>query len=165
MSFATTETEVHQADLAAGSIPISQELLGAIANKVIQRAKLSNVFAELYPLVRAYVTGRCFGKEVDIEDEKVRSHLHGLEVQEGIAKYLSRKIGELTVERRSLEFEKEDNRLSQTKPFRWLRNLPPLEAKKTIFNFVATYNNFEREFAEFLDKALRRSPLRQPGND
>ena len=154
MSFATTETEVHQADLAAGSIPISQELLGAIANKVIQRAKLSNVFAELYPLVKAYVIGRCFGKEVDIEDEKVRSHLHGLEVQEGIAKYLSRKIGELTVERRSLEFEKEDNRLSQTKPFRWLRNLPPLEAKKTIFNFVATYNNFEREFAEFLDKAL-----------
>jgi type III restriction enzyme len=28
-----------------------------------------------------------------------------------------------------------------------------LEAKRTIFNYVATYNNFEREFAAFLDKA------------
>jgi len=153
MSFATTETEVHQADLAAGSVPISQELLSSITNKAIQRAKLANVFAELYPLVRAYVAGRCFGTKVDIEDEKVRSHLYGLEVQEGIAKYLSRKIAELTVERREIEFEKEDFSLAQTKPFRWLRNLPPLEAKRTIFNYVATYNNFERKFAEFLDKA------------
>ena len=153
MSFATTETEVHQADLAAGSIRFSQELLSSITNKVIQRAKLSNVFAELYPHIKTYVTSRCFGKEADIEDENVRSHLQGLEVQDGIAKYLERKIGEMTVEKRSLEFEKEDNRLSQTKAFRWLRNLPPLEAKKTIFNYVATFNNFEREFAEFLDKA------------
>jgi type III restriction enzyme len=30
--------------------------------------------------------------------------------------------------------------------------LPPLEAGKTVFNYVATYNDFERRFAEFLDK-------------
>jgi len=153
MAFATTETEVHQADLAAGPVPIVQELLGSIASKVIQRANLANVFAELYPLVRAYVTTRCFGKEVNIEDENIRSHLHRLDLQEGIAKYLARKISELTVEKHDLEFEKADFRLSQTKPFRWLRNLPPLEAKRTIFNYVATYNDFERKFAEFLDKA------------
>jgi type III restriction enzyme len=34
----------------------------------------------------------------------------------------------------------------------WSGNLPPLVAKKTIFNYVATYNDFERRFAEFLDK-------------
>jgi type III restriction enzyme len=28
---------------------------------------------------------------------------------------------------------------------------PPLVAKKTVFNYVATYNDFERHFAEFLD--------------
>ena len=41
------------------------------------------------------------------------------------------------------------------KPFSWRRDLPPLEAEKTIFNFVATYNNFERRFAEFLDKRAK----------
>jgi type III restriction enzyme len=29
--------------------------------------------------------------------------------------------------------------------------LPPLVTKKTVFNYVATYNDFERRFAEFLD--------------
>ncbi|MHB8836827.1 MAG: hypothetical protein ACYC9Y_14145 [Candidatus Methylomirabilia bacterium] len=64
------------------------------------------------------------------------------------AKYLACQIGELTVERRSLEFERADYKLSATKPFVWRRNLPPpCEAKHTIFNYVATYNNYERRFA------------------
>ena len=50
------------------------------------------------------------------------------------------------------EFDKADHRLSETKAFSWRRKLPPLEAEKTIFNYVATYNDFERRFAEFLDK-------------
>jgi type III restriction enzyme len=37
------------------------------------------------------------------------------------------------------------------KPSSWRRNLPPLEAKHTLFNYVAMYNNFERQFAQFLD--------------
>jgi len=152
MEFATTKTEVHQVDLAAGDLPIAQELLSSVTNKVIQRAKLANAFAEVYPIVRRYVSERCFGKSIDVEDEQVRSHLHRLDIQEGIAKYLARKIGELTVEKRSIEFERIDHRLSETKPFSWRRNLPPLEATKTIFNYVATYNDFERQFAEFLDR-------------
>jgi len=153
LEFATTETEVHQADIAAGELPPAHELLASITNKVIDRAKLPNRFAELYPKVRDYVATRCFGKRVNLDDEALRSHLARLELQEGIAKYLARKVAELTVERRAIEFDKDDFRLSETKPFSWRRNLPPLEARKTIFNYVATYNDFERRFAEFLDKA------------
>ena len=153
LDFATTETEVHQADIAVGELPPAYELLASIANKVIDRAKLPNRFAELYPAVRDYVATRCFGKVVNLDDEVLRSHLSRLELQEGIAKYLARKISELTIERRSIEFDKADFRLSETKPFSWRRNLPPLEAKKTVFNYVATYNDFERRFAAFLDTA------------
>jgi type III restriction enzyme len=154
MEFMTTETEVHQEDVAAGTIPIAQELLSVITNKVMQRAKLSTVFAELYPIVQRYVATRCFGKTVDVDAEAIRSDLCQFEVQEGIAKYLARKISELTVEKRILEFENAGFTLSEgTTPFTWRRNLPPLEAKRTVFNYVATYNDFERRFAEFLDKA------------
>jgi len=107
----------------------------------------------LYPTVRDYVATRCFDKAIKLDDEGLRSHLSRLELQEGIAKYLGRKIAELTIERRAIEFDKADFRLSETKPFSWRRNLPPLEVKKTVFNYVATYNDFERRFAEFLDKA------------
>lgn len=152
MEFATTETEVHQTDIAAGTLPMSQELVGSITNKVIQRARLSNVFSELYPLVRKYVAQRCFGTSVDLELDTVRGHLNRLEIQEAIAKYLARMIATLTIETRAIEFEKAKFKLSNTSPFHWRRNLPPLVAKKTVFNFVATYNPFEREFAEFLDR-------------
>ncbi|HEB74926.1 MAG TPA: hypothetical protein ENJ04_01060 [Nitrospirae bacterium] len=153
MAFATTETEVHEEPLAYGTIPITSELLSSITTKVIQRARLTNVFNELFPLVRKYVATRCFGKPVDLDKENVRLHLRRLELQEGIAKYLARKIGELTIEKRPIEFERADFKLSETKPFTWRRNLPPLEAKRTVFNYVATYNDFERGFAQFLDAA------------
>lgn len=151
LAFATTETEVHQADIAQELAPL-QELLASVTNKIVDRAKLPNRFAELYPTVREYIANRCFGRVVDLDTETIRSHLARLELQEGIAKYLARTIAELTIERRAIEFDKADFRLSETRAFSWRRNLPPLEAKKTIFNYVATYNDFERRFAEFLDK-------------
>ncbi len=151
--FATTETKVGQVDIGAGEVPSAQELLASITNKVIDRAKLPDRFAELYPRVRDYVETRCFGRSVDLDEASVRSHLLRLELQEGIAEYLARKIGELTVDRRAIEFDRADFRLSETVCFTWRRNLPPLEAKKTVFNYVATYNDFERRFAEFLDQA------------
>ena len=55
LEFATTETEVHQADIAAGELPPAHELLASIANKVIERARLPNRFAELYPSLQDYV--------------------------------------------------------------------------------------------------------------
>ena len=121
--------------------------------------------------MRDYVATRCFGQVVDLESDPIRSHLSRIEIQEGIAKYLARKIAELTIDHRAIEFDRADYKLSETKPFSWRRNLPPpLVAKKTIFNYVATYNAFERRFAEFLDntatdvlrvarKTFRRSRL------
>lgn len=153
LEFATTETEVHQTDISAVEAPPAHELLASITNKVIGRAKLPNRFAELYPAIREYVGTRCFGRNIDADNEIMRSHLGRFELQEGIAKYLARKIAELTVERRAVEFDRADFRISETRPFSWRRNLPPLEAKKTVFNFVATFNDFERRFAQFLDTA------------
>ena len=152
MQFTTTETEVHQADIAVEPRP-AQELLASITNKTADRAKLTNCFAEMYPLVQDYVVNRCFGRKIELADGTILSHLAWLELQEGIAKYMARKIAELTIEQGVVKFEKEDYRLSLTKPFSWRRNLPPLAVEKTIFNFVATYNDFERSFAEFLDRA------------
>lgn len=41
MEFAVTETEVHQADIAAVTIPMTQELLSSLTKKVVDRAKLT----------------------------------------------------------------------------------------------------------------------------
>ena len=73
-------------------------------------------------------------------------------VQEGISKYLARIVGNLTVDRKAIKFEKRFLKLSETKEFTWRRNLPLITSRKTIFNLVATYNDFEKDFAVFLDK-------------
>ena len=152
LEFATTDTEIHQEEIAGGLLP-TQELLADITNLVAGRTGLTNRFAELYPLIRDYVRERCFGRPIELDDKAPRSHLARFNIKEGIAKYLARRIAELTIEHHKIEFAKQDFRLSETKPFSWRRNLPPLEARKTVFNYVATYNDFERRFAEFLNRA------------
>ena len=62
---------------------------------------------------------------------------------------MARKISELTAERREIEFEEAKFKLSDTQPFVWRRR--HLQCEHTIFNYVATYNDFESDFAKFLD--------------
>lgn len=157
MEFATTETEVHQADIAA-DVRLASEWLGGIARAVIKTTALSGAFAQVYPIVRDYVRDRCFGRTVDLDDTNVRSNLARPDLREGIAKYLAREIGHLTVVRRPVAFDDAQHLLSATRPFSWRRDLGSAEprgcvATKTVFNYVATYNAFEREFAGFLDRA------------
>jgi len=151
MEFATTETEVHQADISTGPLPFSQVLISSICSKMMREANLSNVFDQLYPQVRLYLRNHCFGREIDLEDERIRAHLRSVATQNAIAKLLARHIAQLTTEEKPVEFERTPIRLSDSKTFTWRRNLPPLECKRTIFNYVATYNNYERQFAQFLD--------------
>ena len=152
MDFVTPEAEVGQDEFQPVAL-ITGDLLTGIVNKTLSAARLPMQFQRLYPIVKDYVERRCFGRQVDLDDETVRSHLSRVDFQEGIAKYLAGELAQLAVERRPVEFDSQHHRLSETKPFSWRRNLPLLRAKKTVFNRVATYNGFERDFARFLDRA------------
>ena len=149
----TIGTRVGQIRAAGGRLPPAEELLSGITNQIITRAGLPNQFSRVYPIVLDYISSRLLGLPIDPRSETHRSHLANPEVQQGIVEYLAQELGRLTVVTRNLEFERADHRLSETRPFAWRRNLPPMEARKTVFNFVATFNDFERRFAGFLDRA------------
>ena len=151
--FGVPDVELGDLPFDSENLPIAGDLIGAIAKRVSRKAALAGGFAQVYPFVRDYVRDTCFGKSVDLEEEAVRSVIREPMVQEAIATYLGREVGKATSERRPLELEGKKFKLSDTKPFQWRRNLPPLECKKTVFNYVATYNDYERRFAEFLDDA------------
>jgi type III restriction enzyme len=159
MHFGTTQTHVGMAVVNLGSKPI-HETLAYLTNRVADMAKLGGRFAELYPLVKTYVENRCFGRTVSIDAEtdegkKVAEYLTRQDIRESVAKRLAHRLATLLVDKRALEFEKANFKLSATKPFTWRRNLSagPLSCTKTVFNYVATYNDFERRFAVFLDNA------------
>jgi type III restriction enzyme len=153
MEFATTQTEVHQTDIASRSTAPVQEVLASVTNKIRAKAHLDGVFAELYPLVESYVANNCFGKPISLEDSTALSHLRTAHIQEAIADYLAKVIGNFTAESKPVELQSRSLRLSETEPFQWRRDLPAMTSDKTIFNLVATFNPFERRFAEFLDSA------------
>lgn len=103
----------------------------------MSNANLAEGFAEIYPIAREYVANICFGQNINLEDENVRLNLGNPKLQDLIARYLSRKIGELVAESRPLKFDRKDFKLSDVDPFSWRRNLPLLACSKTIFNLVA----------------------------
>ena len=153
MEFGTLGVGVHEKDVDFADLPIVQDLLSAIAKKVIARASLDgSFFAQVVQMIKEYVGSRCFGQRIDLDDKKVRQHLRRPDLQDGIVRYLATEIGRLAPSGRK-SGSKAEHKLASTRPFQWRRNLPLIVAKKTVFNLVATYNNYEKAFAKFLDEA------------
>jgi type III restriction enzyme len=151
MAFATTGTLVHQAVITPDRPLLSQEVVSDLTRAVSQRIALSGHFAELYRIVKQYVRQRCFGAEVDLERDDIKRRLRDPEIQEGIARYLSRAIARLSTEEREIEFEDAAFHLAQTQPFTWRRQ--HVVCERTIFNECAAFNDLEARFAQFLDRA------------
>ena len=98
--------------------------------------------------VRMYLERRCFGRTLSLNNipEFVDSLRAGL--GDYIARYLSREIMQIEYNPKCIEIA-----LSSTNPFKWTHDIPLTEAKKTIFNYVATLDHAERGFARFLDRS------------
>ncbi len=146
------DTEVHQGKIEIEGLETIQDIIGAIVLEVMKKAKLTDCFHILYPIVEKYIAERCFrGKVVDMNNVKLRSLLRRITYSETISDLLSREIGKATVEKKQVKIKGKNIKLSETPKFTWSRK--HIRCEKTVFNFVATYNPFESEFAEFLDKA------------
>ncbi|MEJ5226810.1 DEAD/DEAH box helicase family protein [Thermodesulfovibrio sp.] len=150
MEFAVTETEVHQAEIEVGDIPQGRELISHITNEVRKRARIVCNFSTIYPVVEEYILKKCFEVEFEnLEEERLRRVLNDISVQDAIINTLAKEIGNISVETRETVLSLEKIKLSKVKPFVWRRK--HLRCEKTVFNFVAVYNDFEAEFALFLD--------------
>jgi hypothetical protein len=149
----TVDVTVHsdEVEFNAENVPPSENLLSSLTNRVMKRARITGLFPQLYPKVRAYVRERCFGGRVELDEVSVRRALNDSALMDGIAALFARRIGELTAEKRAVKVVGDPWRMSETYEFSWRRHFTV--ADKTIFNVVACYNAFEADFARFLDKA------------
>jgi len=152
MEFATTGTDIGMVEMPLSPISSGRELVVHITNEVMKRARLTCDFNLLYPRVQEYILKRCFETEiVDIEDNRLINNLSDIRVQEAIIDLLAKELGKLSVESKQEVLKTGTFKLSQIEPFVWRR--VHLRCKKTVFNFVAVYNNYEKQFAEFLDRS------------
>jgi type III restriction enzyme len=152
MEFATTRTEVHQTQIKPSYIPLGEEIISSITNRILKEVKLTdNYFNILYPTVKAYISQRCFQSSIDLDDEKIRSKLRDIAIHNLIISHLSKVVGNATVMKNEIKLQSSMIVLSKTKEFTWRRK--NIKCDRTVFNLVAVFNDFEANFAAFLDKS------------
>lgn len=134
-------------------LPVPQDSKSVIAyytDVILKKLKISGAFATFYPLVKKYVIEKLFTEEVNLDDPRVLYMLSSPEVQEKLIGLFVETFKDMTFKER--EPEKVDFiKLSDTKPFLWSKMV--YSANKCIFNYVPCDNDFEVDFAEFLNKA------------
>jgi len=134
-------------------LPVPQDSKSVIAyytDQILKQLKIGGAFATFYPLVKKYVVEKLFSEKVDLDDPRVLYKLSSPEVQEQLIRLFVEAFKDMTFVER--EPEREDFiKLSDTRPFVWSKMVYP--ANRSIFNYVPCDNDFEVDFAKFLDRA------------
>ena len=128
----------------------SKSVIAYYTDLILKQLKIRGCFAIFYPLVKKYVVEKLFDQKVELEDPRVLYMLSSPEVQEKIISLFINAFRDITFIQEEPKKRGAVN-LSNTKPFVWSRLVYP--ADKCIFNYVPCDNDFEVDFAKFLDTA------------
>jgi type III restriction enzyme len=129
----------------------AEEVISYYAKRIAQDVKLPSQFAVLVPKVKEFLRDRAFGETVDLTDKAIIRAIATSVAQYLTVKTFATVLRSLVVEELAPVLEHPGRTLSETEAFPFSR--PTFEASKTVFNLVAADNDFEREFAYFLQDA------------
>jgi type III restriction enzyme len=127
------------------------EIVSYYAKLIMSSLKLPGQFSVLFPKVWNFFERRAFGETVDLYStpiiQAMNHRVAGYVVFDVFARVLKDKI----IEQLEPSIEGENRKLSSMEPFAYSRTV--LEASKCVLNYVPCDNDFEYEFARFLDNA------------
>jgi len=132
-------------------IQTSQEAVSYYAKQIAQEVKLPSQFAALVPKVQEFLRNKAFGESVNLDDPATVKVLNTNVAQYVTVQTFGKALRPLVVEEMEPQLLSEGRKLSETPPFPYSRQTLP--ANKTIFNLVAAGNEFELNFAKFLQDA------------
>ena len=127
------------------------EIVSYYSKLIAMSLKLPSQFNALAPKVWDFFENRAFGGHVDLNNpvfiQAMNHRIAGYVVLDVFTRVLKDKI----VEQLEPTIEGENRQLSSIQPFAFSR--PVLEARKCVLNLVPCDNDFEYEFAKFLESA------------
>ncbi len=155
------ETEYIAVDMLNGrevinrkwELPVPRDPKSVIAyytDRILKELKIGGAFDSFYPLVKKYVSEKLFNEKINFADPRVLYNLSSPEVQEKLMQLFVNAFHELRFTEREPE-QSDIIKISATAPFPWTKLIFP--ADRCIFNYVPCDNDFEVDFAKFLDKA------------
>ena len=142
------------ARISAGCIPepqTAEEVIGYYARRIAQDVKLPSQFSAVAPKVREFLETKAFGKLVTLNEPAMIKAISSNVAQYVTVKTFVEALRKVVVEELEPQLLHAGRLLSETPPFPWSR--ATLAADKCIFNLVPCDNEFEKEFARFLQKA------------
>ena len=129
----------------------AEEVIGYYARRITQNIKLPSQFAVLAPKVREFFERKAFGKTVDLSDKDIIPAISSNVASYVVIKEFEKALREIVIEHKEPQLLSAKRFLSSTTPFPTSKKI--LEAKKTIFNYTPCDNDFEYNFARFIEKA------------
>jgi type III restriction enzyme len=129
----------------------AEEVIGYYARRIAQDVKLPSQFSALAPKVREFLAKKAFGEPVNLEEPAMLKAISSNVAQYVTIKTFVEALRKLVLSELEPQLLHAGRGLSETPPFPWSR--PTLKASKCVFNLVPCDNEFEKEFAQFLEKA------------
>ena len=129
----------------------AEEVIGYYARRIAQDVKLPSQFAALAPKVREFLETRAFGGQVALDEPAMIKAISSNAAQYVTVKTFVEALRKLVISELEPQLLHAGRMLSETPPFPWSR--ATMEAGKSIFNLVPCDNEYEKEFARFLQKA------------
>jgi type III restriction enzyme len=129
----------------------AEEVIGYYSRRIAQDVKLPSQFAALVPKVREFLEKKAFGEAVSLQDPGMVKAIGNNVASYVTIKTFGEALRKLVVEELQPQLLHAGRPLSETPPFPWSR--PTLAAAKCLFNLVPCDNDFEKEFARFLQHA------------
>ena len=129
----------------------AQEVICYYARRIAEAVKLPSQFAALAPKVREFFEEKAFGHWADLNDPATVKAMSTAIAHYVCVDVFKKALGSLTLDEQTPTLLEPARMLSTCAPFPWSR--PVWEGRKCVFNLVPCDNDFEREFAKFLDNA------------
>ncbi len=129
----------------------AQEVIGYYARRIAEAVKLPAQFAVLAPKVTEFFEHKAFGHPVNLYDPAIVKAMSTAVAHYVCVDVFKKALQALTIEEQTPQLLEPARMLSTCQPFPWSR--PVWEGQKCVFNLVPCDNDFEREFAKFLDSA------------
>jgi len=129
----------------------AEEVIGYYARRIAQDVKLPSQFAALVPKVREFLEKKAFGETVNLQEPGMVKAISSNVAVYVTVKLFDDALKKLVVEELLPQLVNAGRPLSETPPFPWSR--PTFAAAKCLYNLVPCDNEFEKEFARFLQSA------------
>ena len=129
----------------------AEEVIGYYARRIAQDVKLPSQFSALAPKVREFLKIKAFGGPVELSEPIMIKAISSNVAQYVTVKTFAEALRKLVISELEPQLLHAGRPLSETPPFPWSR--ATLAADKCIFTLVPCDNEFEKEFAKFLQTA------------